>query len=208
MKILIAQPKLEKEIKQLEQEALNHPSVDIIIFPEGYMNHNVELACELAKTSNKIIISGHKKPKDRAIIINRNGVICLDRAKYDSSVIVEVEGKRIGHILCDELVLQGLSGLETSKIDFIAHPIGVGMFSEEQFDEWINEAKKIAVAYQTLVIGTSHADGSFRGSNVSIPIAYCVDENGQEVFIAKNDIRSRILDTETRIVEIMDVISS
>lgn len=78
------------------------------------------------------------------------------------------------------------------------------MFSDEQFDEWVDEAKKIAKAYQTLVIGTSHADGSFRGSNVSIPIAYCVDENGQEVFIAKNDIRSRILDTNTRTVEIID----
>lgn len=58
MKILIAQPKLEKEIKQLEQEVLHHPSVDIIIYPEGYINHNVDFACELAKLANKMIVSG------------------------------------------------------------------------------------------------------------------------------------------------------
>lgn len=41
---MIAQPKLEKEIKQLEQEVHHHPSVAIIIYPEGYINHNVDFA--------------------------------------------------------------------------------------------------------------------------------------------------------------------
>jgi hypothetical protein len=202
MNILIAQPKLEKEIKQLEHEIQSNPTADIVIFPEGYLNHNVDSACELARNNKKMIITGHKKPKDRAIIINRNGKIVLDRAKYDPSLLVEEEGIRMGHILCDELVLQGLGGMESSQIHFVAHPIGVGMFSEEQFDMWINEAKKLAIAYKTLVIGTSHADGSFRDSGVSIPIAYCIDEEGQEVFISRNDVRTRIINTEKRTVTI------
>lgn len=89
---------------------------------------------------------------------------------------------------------------DTPDIDIIVHPIGVGMFSEEQFDEWINEAKKIAVAYKSMIIGTSHADGSFRGSDVSIPIAYCFDKNGDAIFVSKNDVRTRMLDIQTKTV--------
>lgn len=41
----------------------------------------------------------------------------------------------------------------TTKINFVAHPIGVGMFSDEQFVLWINEAKTIAMTYKTIIIG-------------------------------------------------------
>ncbi|MBT2292802.1 hypothetical protein J7E73_27460 [Paenibacillus albidus] len=99
----------------------------------------------------------------------------------------------MGHILCEELVLQGVKGEDTRNIDLIVHPIGVGMFSEEQFEEWIHAARQIAVAYRAMVIGTSHADGSFRGADESIPIAYCFDSHGEVVFISKNDTRTRIL---------------
>lgn len=80
------------------------------------------------------------------------------------------------------------------------HPIGVGMFSEEQFQEWIDEARKIAITYNTMIIGTSHSDGSYGDTGVSIPIAYCFDKNGEEVFIAKNDVRSQLLNTTTGLI--------
>lgn len=204
MKFLIIQPKLEKNIVQLESELRNAPSADVVIFPEGYLNENVEQACLLAKKYNKILIGGHRRlndsPKDRAIIINRSGDIVLDRIKYSQTTFKSVEGLRIGHILCDELVKQGVKNEDTLDIDLIVHPIGIGMFSEEQFDEWINEAKKIAIAYKSMIIGTSHADGSFRGSDVSIPIAYCFDKNGDAIFVSKNDVRARLLDIQTKIV--------
>ncbi|NRF95844.1 hypothetical protein HQN89_34085 [Paenibacillus frigoriresistens] len=95
---------------------------------------------------------------------------------------------------------QGVKNDDTRKIDLIIHPIGVGMFSEEKFDEWTKEARKIAVTYKTMIIGTSHADGSFRGSDVSIPISYCFDENGDAIFISKNDVRTRMLDLQTKTV--------
>ncbi|MFC5529971.1 hypothetical protein [Cohnella yongneupensis] len=201
MKILIAQPQLEKELKQLEHEIKNHRDVDIIIYPEGYINHNIELARELARNYSKIIVSGHKLPKDRAIIISREGELLLDRAKYDKSTLVEVDSLVIGMMLCDEIVIQGMSGLEPTKIDLIVHPIGVGMFSEEQFDEWTSEARKYAIEYKTMVIGTSHADGSFGDSDISIPIAYCIDKDGKDIFISKNDTRTRIVNYETRHVK-------
>ncbi|ULL18555.1 hypothetical protein DVH26_31255 [Paenibacillus sp. H1-7] len=204
MKLLLMQPKLEKTIVQLENELRDHPSIDGVIFPEGYLNENVQQACSLAKKYSKILIGGYRRlnesPKDRAILINRSGDIVLDRIKYSQTAFISIEGLKIGHILCDELVRQGVAGQDTCGIDLIVHPIGVGMFSEEQFDEWIHEARKIAVAYNTMIIGTSHADGSFRGSDVSIPIAYCFDANGEAVFVSKNDVRTRVLDVLTKTV--------
>jgi len=201
VRILIIQPKLEKTITQLENELHHNQTVDIVIFPEGYLNENIEQACRLAKQYQTILIGGYRKfddyPKDRAIIINRNGDIVLDRIKYSSTAFVEVEGLRIGHILCDELVIQGIKQDNAQHFDLVVHPIGVGMFSEEQFQEWIDKARHIAVTYNTIIIGTSHADGSFRNSDVSIPIAYCFDNRGEAVFIAKNDVRSIKLDIQS-----------
>ncbi|WP_373231351.1 hypothetical protein [Cohnella sp.] len=205
MNIIIAQPRLEKELKQLEAEINAHPDADVVIFPEGYINHNIELACEFARKNSIIIISGHKKPKDRAIIIDREGRLLLDRAKYDNSTIVETEGIHIGLMLCDELVIQGMSNMKPTKINFIVHPIGVGMFSEDQFAEWINEVKKLATQYNTMIIGASHADGSFRDSDISIPISYCIDKEGMVIFLSKNDVRTRILNTESRQVRTIGV---
>ncbi|PYE42096.1 hypothetical protein HUB98_24160 [Paenibacillus barcinonensis] len=197
MQILIGQPQLESGLKQLETDIRNNQDlIDLVIYPEGYLNQNVEEACLLAQAYKVTIISGHKKPKDRAIIISRSGEIKLDRAKYDSSPIVEVEEVHIGFILCDELVLQGQGKVQGKELDLIVHPIGVGMFSEEQFEEWIKEAKKIAVQSKSMVIGTSHANGAFKNSEISIPIAYCIDQNGQEKFILKNDTRTIIYDTQ------------
>lgn len=207
MKLLIIQPKLEKHIEQLEAELKNNPDVDVVIFPEGYLNENIEKACDLAKRYNAVLIGGHRRlqesPKDRAIIINRIGEVILDRVKYSTTFFVVVEGLKIGHILCDELIVQGIKGEECNDVDLIVHPIGVGMFSNEQFEEWITEATKIAIKYKAMVIGTSHADGSFGDTGISIPIAYCIDEDGSVVFISENDVRARILNFETKEVLVL-----
>jgi hypothetical protein len=204
MKILIIQPKLEPTVKQLEN-ALRHNAVDAVIFPEGYLNENVEEACRLAKRYRTVLIGGYRRlnerPKDRAIIIDRSGSVILDRIKYSPTSFVEAEGLKMGLILCDELVVQGITSEHESDIDLVVHPIGVGMFSEEQFQEWIDKAKTIAKTYKTMIIGTSHADGSFRDAGVSIPIAYGIDKNGEEIFISKNDVRPRILDLQSKSIK-------
>ncbi len=207
MKLLIIQPKLEKHIEQLETELKNNMDVDVIIFPEGYLNENVKQACELAKTYNTVLIGGHRRlqesPKVRVIIINRVGEIILDRVKYSTTSYVEVDGLKIGHILCDELIVQEYNDEDYTNLDLIVHPIGVGMFSNEQFEVWITEAMKIASKYKTMVIGTSHADGSYGDTGISIPIAYCIDKDGSAVFISEKDVRSRILNVETKGVFIL-----
>lgn len=215
MKILVCQPVHENRTDQLERELQRHSDVEMILFPEGYLRSRemVEHARQLAKSYLVTIITGYKDEnnKDRALIINRNGETILDRAKtpvgerlYQPSV-VEDHYLTIGYLLCME-ILQGVEDMVDwgKTTDFVAHPIGVGMFSEEQFEEWVEEARKIARTYRTMIIGTSHADGSFRNCGVSIPIAYCIDEEGETVFISKNDIRTRIVEIREKTVEIVE----
>ncbi|MCM3633692.1 hypothetical protein [Paenibacillus camelliae] len=198
MKLYIGQPKLEKTITQLEQAMRNYTDIDVIIYPEGYLNENIEGAQELAKAYSTSIITGYRKPKDWAIIINDVGEIILNRAKYEASPVVQINNYNIGFMLCDELVLQGTSKITGTAPDLIIHPIGVGMFSDEQFDEWLTEAKRLAIESKAVIIGASHADGSYRNCGISIPIAYGIAQDGSEIFVSRNDIRSILYDTSTQ----------
>lgn len=215
MRILIGQPLHEEKTEQLEYEIKNNNKIDTVIFPEGYLSSEINLrkACELAeKYSVNIITSYRRDNRDRAVIINNLGDIVLERAKtppdeeieiYEPS-LVKFHGSTIGYLLCME-ILKGVRDFEKikEKIDFIAHPIGVGMFSNEQFEEWINEAKCVAKKYHTMIIGTSHADGSYKNCGISIPISYFIDSNGKEIFISKLDTRTRIMDLSTKEVQVI-----
>lgn len=214
MKILICQPKQELSLTQLEATLHDHLNIDLVLFPEGYIANKglLKAVCKLAQEYAVAIITSYRDEnrKDRALCIAKTGQVILDRAKtpMDGSLYgpssFEYEGTRIGYLLCVEL-LQGLVGFQElgiEQLDLVVHPIGVGMFSEEQFDEWIAEAKKIAVAYQAMVVGTSHADGSFRNCGISIPIAYCIDRDGTAVFISHDDVRPVLLDTDRKSVKV------
>jgi predicted amidohydrolase len=194
-------------------EIKNNNDVDIVLYPEGYLSSEemLESACVIAKEYNITIITAYRKDnKDRAVIISNSGEIVLERGKTPPKeqeelyppLVIDYNNMTIGYLLCME-ILKGVRDLKkiSSKISFIAHPIGVGMFSDEQFEEWITEAKNIAKTYKTIIIGTSHADGSFRNCGVSIPISYCIDSSGEAVFISKSDIRSRIVNLNTKEVE-------
>jgi hypothetical protein len=214
MRILIGQPLHEEKTNQLECEIRNNKGIDAVIFPEGYLSNEKALmnACEIAKKYNITIITSYRyNNKDRAAIINNLGELVLERSKtppeeeteiYEPS-IVHINGSTIGYLLCME-ILKGVRDLKriNEKIDFITHPIGVGMFSNEQFKEWIDEAKNIAKKYSTMIIGTSHADGSYRNLGISIPISYFIDSNGEEIYISKSDTRTRIVNLNTKEVQV------
>ncbi|WP_449602409.1 hypothetical protein [Paenibacillus sp. Marseille-Q9583] len=215
MRLLVAQPKHEPHLEHLLKEMSRQDSFDAVLYPEGYVadEASVKTLCEVAKTYKKLIITGYRNSnnKDRALMIHPSGDIILERAKspmdeqlYRPSV-AEADGLSIGYLLCVEL-LQGYVGLEgqAESLDFIAHPIGVGMFSEEQFKLWIGEATRIAVKYNTMIIGTSHADGSYRNCGISIPISYWIDSTGEPIYISSNDTRSRIINLDTRQVDVLD----
>ncbi|WP_231392140.1 hypothetical protein [Paenibacillus sp. HGH0039] len=204
LKILVSQPKLERNLEQLQAEFMMYPDITAAVFPEGYLHTNLSLACELAARTRTLVISGSKNPKDRAVIINREGEIVMDRAKYSGYESVKEEGLLITPILCDELVLREVEEANSPRTDLFVQPIGVGMFSEEQFDEWVAKAKEIASRHHAMVIGTSHADGSFRGSEVSLPIAYWIDRDGEPLFISKCDVRSRVVDLRTKEITVCE----
>ncbi|MDR9747098.1 hypothetical protein [Paenibacillus taichungensis] len=197
MKIIIGQPRLEQQLLQLEAELKQHPEVDVLLFPEGYLNQNVEEARRLAAVYGTMIVSGHRRlderPKDRAIIINKAGETVLEKAKYTAAEGVKEQDWTISTLLCDELVLQGFRNENIGRVDIIMHSIGVGMFSEEQYTEWVEEARRMAIQNQCIVMGTSHADGSYRNSEISIPIAYCIAPDGQVVLASRNDTRTRLI---------------
>jgi hypothetical protein len=216
MRILIGQPVHEKQIEHMKNAIKYNDKIDLALYPEGYLRDEniLEDACKLAKEYNIVVVSSYRiDNKDRAIIIGSDGEKILERAKTVPDENVELynpltviyNNTTIGYILCMEILKanRALKRVE-EKIDFIVHPIGVGMFSEEQFEQWVGEAKAIAKIYKTIIIGTSHADGSYRNCGVSIPISYCIDSDGQTVFISKSDTRTRIVDLSTREVEIIE----
>ncbi|MCP1185685.1 hypothetical protein [Paenibacillus sp. 1781tsa1] len=202
MKIIIGQPRMEQHVLQLEAELKQYPDADIIFYPEGYLNQNVEDACRLAAEYGIMIVSGHRRlqerPKDRSIIINKAGEIVLEKVKYTPAETVVEQGWVISTLLCDELVLQGFCNENIGNVDIVMHSIGVGMFSEEQYSEWVEEACKIALQHQCIVMGTSHADGSYRDSEISIPITYCITPDGEVVLASRSDTCTRtiLLDRE------------
>jgi hypothetical protein len=212
VKILIGQPKREIELEQLEEEIKNNSSVDLILYPEGYIQETkLERVSQLAKTFHTSIVTGYKDKHnlDRTLIMNNEGEIILDRAKtpvhnelYIPST-AEDNGITYGYLLCREVFL-GLRGLKNeSALNLIFNPIGVGMYSEEQYSEWSGEAKRIAIQQKAWVLGTSHADGSYRNCGFSIPIAYCFDEKGRDILLSKDDTRTRIVDTRTKTIDII-----
>lgn len=210
MKVLIGQPIHEQGIEQLKKEIESNKGIDIVLYPEGYLSSEevLESACNVAKENNITIITSYRKNnKDRAVIINNNGEKILERAKtlpdeqiqLNPPLVVKYGQMIVGYLLCME-ILKGVRDLKniSGKINFIAHPIGVGMFSDDQFDEWINEARRIAKTYKTIIVGTSHADGSYKNCGISMPIAYCIDSSGEPLFISKSDTRTRVVNLNTK----------
>lgn len=146
------------------------------------------------------------------MIISNTGDKVLERpktlpdkdAELNIPLCINYNGINIGYLLCME-ILKGMRDLKNNAVDinFIAHTIGVGMFSDEQFEQWVNEAKNIAKTYNTIIIGTSHADGSYRNCGISIPISYCINSDGEPIYISKSDIRTRIVNLDTKEFEVI-----
>ncbi|GAA0291917.1 hypothetical protein GGQ92_002959 [Gracilibacillus halotolerans] len=85
MKILVAQPKQEANLNQLKNELDITTNVDVVLFPEGYIQ-SIDLLSEVQNLTTKtdtMIITGYKdiQNKDRGLICDTNGNKVLDRAK-------------------------------------------------------------------------------------------------------------------------------
>lgn len=216
MKLFIAQAPHHDNLGMLEENIKKYFDVTYFIFPEGYLSSQIHLskAKVLAKKYRvSIITSLRDEGKDIAVIIDSKGELIYKRVKTNPQEDVILNQplvfkdkrneKTIGFLLCMEL-LKGLRDLPNVTYDFIVQPIGVGMFSEEQFSLWLNEAKKIAIKFKTFVVGVSHSDGSYKNCGVSIPIAYCVNPKGEIVHLLKNDVKNTILNLSNESFRIIE----
>lgn len=211
MKILIAQAKRTNDIELLKRH-LKNSECDLVVFPEGYISNEglLEECCQLAKVYNKPILSSYlsdEARKDNAVIINESGKVVLKRKKslVDGPLLEPsksiVNNISIGYMLCCEVFLKNI---DFSEVDIIFNPIGTGMFNEEQFEEWSERARTLAIKNNCFVVGTSHADGSYRNCGISIPIAYVYDKRGEEIYLSKNDTRTVIIDLETKEIKFIN----
>ncbi len=207
MRILIGQPKRSDDMDELVKVIENNVC-DCILFPEGYLSSDYFLnrASELAKKYKTAIVSSYladEDRKDRGAVIDEFGAIVFKRMKsgLDSPLlepsVAIISNTRVGYLLCREMFLDYH---KLSDTDIVFNPIGVGMFSEEQFDTWTARAKEIAIELGVIILGASHADGSYRNCGVSIPISYVFDKDGSIIHLSKNDVRSVIIDLDTKSV--------
>ncbi len=113
----------------------------------------------------------------------------------------KVNGIDIGYMLCCEIFLDNI---DFRDVEIIFNPIGTGMFSDEQFNEWSNRARHLAIKNEFFIIGASHADGSYRNCGVSIPIAFIYDKKGNEINMSKNNTRTVLIDLETNEASILN----
>lgn len=208
MKVLITQANRSEDIELLNNQLMKC-DCDLVLFPEGYISNEslLEDCCKLAKDYNVPIISSYldnKARKDVAVVIDEFGNKVLHRMKSSiEGPLLEptkaiVNNINIGYMLCCEIFLDNI---DFSDVEMIFNPIGVGMFSDDQFTEWSNRAKTLAERYNCYILGVSHADGSYRNCGISIPIAFVYAPNGRQVYLSKGDIRSMVIDLNSNEVE-------
>lgn len=211
MNIIIGQPKMSNTLSELN-DVLNRYQCDVLLFPEGYIHgqNQLDTAALLAKKHQTAIISSHLNEGDNRNLssaINEAGQIVFTREKstVEGPLILPSAGHchnmTFGYMLCREIFLD----FEALKdCDIIFNPIGVGMFSEEQYQTWTERARHIAITTNSYVIGASHADGSYRNCGFSIPLSFVYKPDGTTLFISKNDTRTVNIDLETETITHLD----
>ena len=212
MKLLIHQPHHEATPQTMARLLAAYPESDLVLFPEGYLANEKarDKACCLARQYQTVIATSYRCQQDWPLVIASDGTICYQREKTppaDESPLIgphafKIGQLHIGYLLCME-ILKGPRDFPVASYDFILHPIGVGMFSEAQLTQWLTAAKTVARQCQTYVIGCSHSDGSYKNCGISIPIAYCIDPQGNLVFLKKNDPTPVLLDYRSGKISLM-----
>ncbi|WP_251128051.1 hypothetical protein [Exiguobacterium sp. s48] len=79
---------MERSLKQLKQEIESNPTVDLILYPEGYCTYTeLDELSDLAIKFNTSIVLGYRDDtnKDRVLIVNKNGETLLTRRKTPES---------------------------------------------------------------------------------------------------------------------------
>ncbi len=126
------------------------------------------------------------------------GSLALDRPKAGHDVhlplpsVARTRIGRVGMLLCRE-VFCAPAALRGANV--VVNPIGVGMFSEDQFTTWTERAHAVALSCAAPVVGTSHADGRYKDAAVSLPLAFAFAGDGRTLALRRCDPRPVVVDT-------------
>ena len=203
MRIALCQAHSSEDLDELSA-LLSTTDCDVACFPEGYLRspESVGDAQRLAADNHKAIVTsfrGESAPRDKACVIDASGsvVYTRDKSSLDGPLTrnwtTRLFGTRIGFLLCGAIFLDWSDGREPANVIF--NPIGSGMFSHEQFDEWVERAKKTAKFFSATVCGCCHADKHFRDSVLAISISFVIGPDGQTLHLSKDDLRVVVFDT-------------
>ena len=122
MNILIGQPKMERNLEQLKREIESNPTVDLILYPEGYCTYTeLDKVSELATQFKTSIVLGYRDEwnKDRVLIINNRGETLLTRRKTPENELLFMPSsatdgaEEYGYLLCREIFM-GSEGLKNA----------------------------------------------------------------------------------------------
>lgn len=201
LKIGLAIAKQEnKNISELKRFLKNN-SVDILLFPEGYLHSdNLDEARQLVKENNKWLITGmddrrtKNKKYETAIVINPDGEIVgehkktslteneikKDYSRGNSLKTINTDFGKIGISICYEIHFPEISRIyvvQGAKIIF--NPIGTGMWHEQQYQQWTSVVSARASENKVFVLGCSHF-------NDKIPIAFAYAPKGECLIKERN----------------------
>ena len=210
MRIALCQARSSSDLDELS-DVLSSVDCDVACFPEGYVNSSelVEEVKRLAAAAGKAIVTsfrGESAPRDKACVIDARGrvIYTRDKSSLDGPLVrnwtTHLYGTRIGFLLCGEIFLNWNDGRESA--DVIFNPIGSGMFSHEQYDEWVERAKTTARFFTATVCGCTHADKFFRDSALAISISFVIGPDGQTLHLSKDDLRTVVFDSESGQLEV------
>jgi predicted amidohydrolase len=172
---------------------LDTDGVDVFVFPEGFLHSDLlEKTCDLVGDSGRWVISGVDdrriagKRFQGAVVINPCGKIVGEHTKTsiggaevkagygrgDTINVIETGFGAIGVALCYEILYPEVCRILALKgAQLILNPIGVGMFDEKQYSQWVAVAAARAAENRVFVAGCSHC-------NEKIPLAFAYAPDG------------------------------
>lgn len=195
MKIGLVIARDEKDLSELKKFASEAKGVDLLLFPEGYLDvSQLTEAGKIVAESGKWLITSYSDKRGRekhevGVVFNRKGKIVGQHAKTTptsneikkgyvpgkSIKVIETKFGKIGICVCFEMHFPEIAReykLQGARVVF--NPIGTGMYHEEQFKLWTSLGKTRAYENTIYTLGCSHFTGA-------IPIAYAYDKDGAEI---------------------------
>ena len=163
---------------------------DLIVFPEGFLRSEDDLALALELTVDRpgTVLAGYRDGDLEKAVVIEGGVVtdeytkCIltakERKKKRSGDRIRCLRSSLGNLavpICYEMHFPEvcrIMGLECPAL--MVNIIGTGMYNRLQYDQWRSLAKARAIENELPVVGCCHFCGG-------IPLAFAFDASGREL---------------------------